>query len=538
MKIFIFPLVESKDLPPELVSLKKDCQEKDGLIKSLKNQLDEVEQKYKFENGMLLKEKDALASDLEATQKVCKGLMAHMVELREYWRKHIAENTSFQLGDESVLHSLSDLMNLSTDLLNSSSQVLKDSIDDTVDFSHKHSNPPRSTSIKAPRSSVSFRGNKGMSSLGLLNDFSFFNENVQQNPSLSKYSKSLQTESPEKVSEKVGRTMIYNEVEVQTDDGLKVDLKNRSCQVQPVINLDQIIQTSELNLESHDIQTDLVPMVSVEIQYHVECIETEVQTDLVCIKKKSNLEEKTPRTQDRTQRNAPIAKGAQILQDTFSIEDVPNKENNEPELDDDMEATNKNQTPKPTLKASKRSYTILSSKKPLPTPRTSLIPLSPNIPILKDGLMSARKEAESTLSRIVQFNNESLLKSITKDGPKNTASVRVSLSYNHHYLLRNNLDRLSSLLLDLNKLNKAYIVLHNINQEEFSAQFSHYLKDMRHVVNSSQVISHHFTVVDENSVLVQFEKLKAKKANIERVITTQMKKTDKILRKAKLNLRG
>lgn len=500
--------------------------------------LDEAEQKFKFENGMLLKEKEVLANDLEAATKVSKGLMHHMIEMREYWHKYIAENASFQLGDESALHSLSDLMNISNDLLNTSCQILEETHDRSIDLSHNHPHPPTSTSIKAP--AVSFqRHHKGISSLGLLNDLSYFNENVTPSEARSKDSKCLQTESPEKVSEKVGRTIIYNDADVQTDAEPKLDLKDTSCQVQPVINLDQIIQTDPLKIDCHDVQKDVLSTVSVEIQYEIDCVECEVQTDITDMMEKNKLEEKKSDNENGNEMIVSTNKENQILQETFSIEDMTNKENNEPDIFENMEELGENQTPKPKLKACKRSYTILSTKKPLPTPRSSLIPLSPNIPILKGGYMSARKEAELTLSKIVHFRNESdFLKSMPQDEPKNTASVRVSLSYNHHYLLRNNLDRLSSLLLDLNKLNKAYIVLQNINQEEFTDKFCRYLKDMRHVVNSSQVISHHFTVIDENSVLVQFEKLKAKKASIERAITTQMKKTDKILRKAKLNLRG
>ena len=101
----------------------KACLEKDNLIKSLRTSLDEVKQSMEFKTGILMKERDALANDLESTHKVCKGLMAHLIEVREYWRKFMLENSSFCGQDPSLLNSLSDWMNISQDLLNSSVQA-------------------------------------------------------------------------------------------------------------------------------------------------------------------------------------------------------------------------------------------------------------------------------------------------------------------------------------------------------------------------------------------------------------------------------
>ncbi|XP_074605090.1 uncharacterized protein LOC141858284 isoform X2 [Brevipalpus obovatus] len=519
-----------------------ECQEKDGLIKSLREQIEDVTGKFEFKINVLTKERDALVSDLESTGKVCKDLMEHLSQVREFWTKHANDNGSFAISEGSVLSSLGDLMDTTNDLLNSTQ--FKDSLEISMALSSRRSSrlskeldesaavplvlvPSKSPSeafkhFQRPHPALFH----GASSLGLLEDMSMFNEDRASLVKVINECKSTQTDQAP--AEEI----------ISKDVGFQVTLRGPSTH-------DQECQPSISGPEAVDqsIQTILPTAASKEVQSTYESVDCEVQTDLKCIRKRGPSFQ-SPKTLEKPKKGIPrliltplresnnSLTGLTIMDDLdyLNKENVPSKKT----LSIDVEST-----PKPSLRPCKRSYTIMPSKDKADTPETPQLGVISTIPVPKSALKSAtqrKNELNATVSKSVQF----------REGPKKMTSglipnikdaIRVFLPQEQHQLLHNHLNRLAELVQELHGLNDKYLVLKDITEGEFSESVWPYLKDMRHIVNSSQVISDHFTI-DESSILSEYQSIKAKKANIEKAVRRQVKQADKILRKAQLNLQS
>ncbi|XP_015784464.1 uncharacterized protein LOC107362005 isoform X1 [Tetranychus urticae] len=117
------------------------------------------------------------------------------------------------------------------------------------------------------------------------------------------------------------------------------------------------------------------------------------------------------------------------------------------------------------------------------------------------------------------------------------STLRAYISLGHYQLLRGNLNQLSSYLNCLDNLYRDCFLLQSINLSEYMAAMKPNLANLNQIFNSSRNICKNFTIEDENSISLQLEKVKAKKESMEKAITRQLRKTDKLLRKAKLNLK-
>ena len=117
-------------------------------------------------------------------------------------------------------------------------------------------------------------------------------------------------------------------------------------------------------------------------------------------------------------------------------------------------------------------------------------------------------------------------------------SLRAYIKLGHYQLLRTNLNQISSYLSSLEKLNKDRFIFQLINDTEYINQIKPFLNNLKQMMNASKSICKQFSIEDEGPVLNQFEDIKRLKENIEKAITQQLNKTDKLLKKAKLNIKS
>ncbi|XP_053207830.1 uncharacterized protein LOC128391897 [Panonychus citri] len=117
------------------------------------------------------------------------------------------------------------------------------------------------------------------------------------------------------------------------------------------------------------------------------------------------------------------------------------------------------------------------------------------------------------------------------------SDLKAYIPLGYYQLLRCNLHQLSSHLNYLDNLYRDCFLLQSISLSEYSSEMKPSLTHLNQTINSSRNICKNFTIEDENSIALRLEKIKAKKESMEKAITRQLRKTDKLLRKAKANLR-
>ena len=121
--------------------------------------------------------------------------------------------------------------------------------------------------------------------------------------------------------------------------------------------------------------------------------------------------------------------------------------------------------------------------------------------------------------------------------PDFNSSLHAYIKLSYYRILRKNLNSISSNLNSLDNLTNDRFVLHLINDKEFLSKFKPFLATLHQTMSSSKTIFRQFSVEDEGSILAQLHKMKAKKVSLEKAITRQLRKTDKLLQKAESNLK-
>ena len=106
-------------------------------------------------------------------------------------------------------------------------------------------------------------------------------------------------------------------------------------------------------------------------------------------------------------------------------------------------------------------------------------------------------------------------------------SIRAYTSISLYHLLKGNLNRMNELLLEFDSLIRTSFE----RQLETNYFVRPFLEDMNNAILSSKNICSKFTVEDDDFLLIQLNKMKTRKDNIEKAISRQLKKTDKLLRK-------
>ncbi|XP_074598603.1 uncharacterized protein LOC141853230 [Brevipalpus obovatus] len=121
--------------------------------------------------------------------------------------------------------------------------------------------------------------------------------------------------------------------------------------------------------------------------------------------------------------------------------------------------------------------------------------------------------------------------------PDGKNPLRAYISLGYYQLLRGNLNQLFSHLNCLDNLYRERFVLQSITENEYASGLKLSLSNFHQIVNSCQCIWKNFVIENEKSLFVQLEKMRAKKENMENYITRQLKRTDRLLKKAKINLK-
>lgn len=121
--------------------------------------------------------------------------------------------------------------------------------------------------------------------------------------------------------------------------------------------------------------------------------------------------------------------------------------------------------------------------------------------------------------------------------PDGHSPLRAFLPLSYYQLLRGHLNQISSHLHTMDNLYRDRFVLQSLSDKDFSSSLKLSLNNLNQIINFSRSICKNFVIDDENSLYLQLEKIIAKKENMEKVIARQLKKTDKLLQKAKTNLK-
>lgn len=121
--------------------------------------------------------------------------------------------------------------------------------------------------------------------------------------------------------------------------------------------------------------------------------------------------------------------------------------------------------------------------------------------------------------------------------PDGLNPLRAYLPLSYYQLLRGHLNQISSHLNGIDNLYRDRFVLQSITDKEFSSALKLALNNLNQIISFSRSICKNFVIDDENSLHMQLEKIIARKENMEKIIARQLKKTDKLLKKAKTNLK-
>lgn len=620
---------ERKDKPQNSIeeNFKKILIDKDNQIRNLKSQLNDLDNKMKFEIGILRREKEAYANDLETSENLCRQFMEHLTEVCDFWRKFLLEANSS--GDHSLLESISNLLNSSQDILNSSSFIINEKLKDESKNINEHYSDKLRNKLKELKRSTEI---KGMSSLGLLSDLSQFTtkdnasvpikiECETQTDMVASEIKALiqtavllgnrrgsdaatQTQSV-RSTEKECQTCISSHVnhqKTQTDPKLLAktgkDLSiqsrilngpnSRSTQTLST-TFDKSGSVSEVNSEENGIKKskkcknfelgktssgtqnnnklDLNCLLNKQVAKSDDLednkdVEKSPDASFIAAMKsftifKSNLSPITesPRLKEYSPSAIQERQEKGVVNDlTYSLESL--KLNNSSEASPCLGKMTPNQvatSERKTVSINERLNTIQKAGgkvtlSPLTEKNGTEITIKKTSSLKKNQYPHSKGEISPIQAeKHVMLTSQNKLISkmpdndfTTDDEPndeKESDSVRVYLTFKYYQLLRGHLGQLSVRLNELDSLNKDHFVLEIIDSQEYSTAVEPCLTNMRKTINSCRIICHHFTIVDENSVLAQYERIKAKKENIEKAISQQMKKADKLLKKAKINLR-
>uniref|UniRef100_T1KH84 Centrosomin N-terminal motif 1 domain-containing protein n=1 Tax=Tetranychus urticae TaxID=32264 RepID=T1KH84_TETUR len=581
---------ERKDKPSNTIeeNFKKILIDKDNQIRNLKSQLNDLDNKMKFEIGILRREKEAYANDLETSENLCRQFMEHLTEVCDFWRKFLLEANSS--GDHSLLESISNLLNSSQDILNSSSFIINEKL---RDGSSKIINEPSSDKLRNKLKELKRSSEiKGMSSLGLLSDLSQF---------ITKDNASV----PVKIDCEIQTDMVASEIKalIQTavllaktgkDLSLQSKILNgpnsRSTQTHST-TFDKAGSVSEVNSEESGIKKskkcknselgktssgnqnnnklDLNCLLNKQVAKSDDLednkdVEKSPDASFIAAMKsftifKSNLSPITesPRLKEYSPSAIQERQDKGTVNDlTYSLESL--KLNNSSGASPCLGKMTPNQvatSERKTVSINERLNTIQKAGgkitlSPLTEKNGTEITIKKASSLKKNQYPHSKGEiTPKQAEKHVMLTSQNKLISkmpdndndfTTDDEPndeKESDSVRVYLTFKYYQLLRGHLGQLSVRLNELDSLNKDHFVLEIIDSQEYSTAVEPCLTNMRKTINSCRIICHHFTIVDENSVLAQYERIKAKKENIEKAISQQMKKADKLLKKAKINLR-
>jgi len=116
------------------------------------------------------------------------------------------------------------------------------------------------------------------------------------------------------------------------------------------------------------------------------------------------------------------------------------------------------------------------------------------------------------------------------------SSLRAYLTLYKYQLLRHQINEATTLLSGMESVNRDYAI-RLISADIYEDAISQSLLSLINIVRSSKKLCSQFTIEDSNSLYSQLESMRSRKENMERAITRQLKKTDKLLKKAKVNLK-
>lgn len=122
------------------------------------------------------------------------------------------------------------------------------------------------------------------------------------------------------------------------------------------------------------------------------------------------------------------------------------------------------------------------------------------------------------------------------DGDLVNLGLRAYLTLGNYQLLRGQINESISVLNSIETLNNDFS-LRLITSNDLVIEVKPFIVNLNQLLKSSKNLCRAFSLEDSSALLTQLEKMTVKKENMEKAISRQLKKTDKLLKKATVNLK-